>query len=33
MYRDDDGVWEFSDGDEISQSQILNDVKEQLNGS
>ena len=32
MYRDDDGVWEFSDWDEISQSQILNDVKEQLNG-
>ena len=32
MYRDDDGFWEFSDWDEISQSQILNDVKEQLNG-
>ena len=32
MYRDDGGVWEFSDWDEISQSQILNDVKEQLNG-
>ena len=32
MYRDDGGVWEFSDWDEISQSRILNDIKEQLNG-
>ena len=33
MYRDNNDVWEFSDWDEISQSQILNDIKEQLNGS
>ncbi len=30
MYRDGDGVWKFSDWDDISQSQILNEVKEQL---
>lgn len=33
LYKDKTGVWEFSDWDENTQSQILNEIKKQINES